>query len=72
MITCPVIGWITGLIAESSVLLAVQYVQSENELADPLGGQEIQLVLNPKQALDLSEKLRILANKALEVRGPKQ
>jgi hypothetical protein len=55
----PVTGWVTAKLAESSILLAVKYAESEYDLAS--GGKQIQFALTPQQCLDLSAKLTTLA-----------
>jgi hypothetical protein len=58
----PVIGWTTG-VAEIAVILAVRYADDLASLET--GGKQVQLLLTPPQALELSEKLTTLANKIL-------
>lgn len=57
IITHPVIGWITGTVAESAVLLAIQY--AETPLALEKGEyKSLQLVLNPQESIVLAEALK--------------
>jgi hypothetical protein len=51
-----VLGWTLGRVAETYVLLAVQYAENEQELET--GGKVLQLSLTPDQALQLAEVLR--------------
>jgi hypothetical protein len=68
IITCPVIGWNTGIMAESAILLAIDYIETLEEFA--AGGKSVQLALTPPQALELSGKLSSLANRLLQPPGP--
>ena len=56
IITYPVTGWHTVLAAGTALLVAFQYVESEAQL-ETGEGSSIQLVLGPRQALDLAEQL---------------
>jgi hypothetical protein len=59
----PLTGWISAPIAESAILLQVQYLQDErSDLASP---ERIQFVLHPKQALELAELLQRMAARIL-------
>jgi hypothetical protein len=64
ILTKPVTGWITGTLAEISVLLAIQYLESPLEIEN--GDKLIQFVLTPQQSLELAEKLTTLAKRVLE------
>jgi len=62
--TNPVTGWITGTLAGIAVLLAIQYPQTPEEIANP--SKQIQFALMPQQCLELAEKLTTLAKRVLE------
>lgn len=68
IVTKPVTGWITGTVADIDVILAIQYAQSPLELQTGRN-KSIQFVLKPQQCLELSEKLKTLANRLLENRS---
>jgi hypothetical protein len=64
IITKPVTGWTTAVVAEIAVLLAIQYIDHPQEIET--GGKQIQFVLMPQQCLELAEKLTTLAKRVLE------
>lgn len=64
IITKPVIGWTTGILAKISVLLAIQYIETPAEFET--GGKTLQFVLMPQQCLELAEKLTTLAQHVLQ------
>jgi hypothetical protein len=65
VITRPVLGWTTVTVAESSVILQMQYAETPQELKT--GGRSIQFVLTPPQCLELAETLTKQANRILTV-----
>jgi hypothetical protein len=67
--TKPVTGWITGAIAESAVLLAIQYAEKPEDIDSGVSNQ-IQFVLTPQQSLELAAKLTTLANKVQQALHP--
>jgi hypothetical protein len=69
IITKPVTGWILAPIADSVVLLQIQYVQTPVEFGDN-ENRVFQFSLMPQQALELAEALTkqaqsLLTGKAL-------
>ena len=65
IITKPVTGWITAPIAEIAVLLAIQYVETPEEL-ETGNSKQIQLVLMPQKCLELAEALTKAGKSLLE------
>lgn len=63
----PVTGWTTATIAGISVLLAIQYSDSLENIEKP---QSLQLGLTAQQALELAETLTKQANRLLLRPGP--
>jgi hypothetical protein len=64
IITKPVIGWTTATLADISVLLVIQYIETPQEIET--GGKSIQFVMMPQQCLELAEKLTTLAKRVLD------
>jgi hypothetical protein len=65
IITKPVTGWITAPVAEIAVLLAIQYVETPEEL-EKGNSKQIQLVLMPQKCLELAEALTKAGKSLLE------
>lgn len=63
IITKPVTGWITGTVAESGILLAIQYIEMPSEFG--IGRKSIQFALTVQQTLDLVEVLTKLTKRLL-------
>ncbi|TDX64020.1 hypothetical protein EDE12_106166 [Methylosinus sp. sav-2] len=53
--TRPVLGWTITPVAGMSVLLRILYAETPAELKT--GGQNLQVILTPAQALDLAQSL---------------
>jgi hypothetical protein len=60
----PVTGWTTGPVAQIAVLLAIEYVETPEEL-ETGGRKSIQFVLTPPQCLELAEVLARQAKRLL-------
>lgn len=67
VITKPVIGWTIASVAGMSVLLAVQYVETDEQLL-AMRGQSVPLLLTPRQCLELAEELKKHASNILDSR----
>ena len=63
IITKPVTGWTTVPMAGIAVLLAIQYVETPQELGTL--EKQIQFALMPQQCLELAEVLTRQANRVL-------
>jgi hypothetical protein len=59
----PIVGWTTGTVAGTGVILAIQYIEALEELESK--GKRIQLALLPAQCLELAEILTQLASTIL-------
>jgi len=66
VITKPVSGWITAPVADSSVLLALQYFDNP-EQCEKWEPVQIQFLLTPPQCLELAEVLTRQAKKILSI-----
>ncbi len=55
IITKPLMGWVTAPVANMALLLAIEYAETPQEIES--GGKVIQLVMTPKQCLQLAETL---------------
>lgn len=61
IITYPVTGWHTVLAAGTALLVAFQYIEREEQFANGERAQ-VQLVMTPRQCLDLAGQLTNFAN----------
>ena len=59
IVTYPMLGWDTAVVAESAALLVHHY--SENVADIDTGGRTVQLVMTPQQCVSLAEALNRLA-----------
>lgn len=57
VVTKPIVGWKVLTVAGISVLVAIQYVDTPEEL-ETGGSKQIQLALMPQQCIDLAEALK--------------
>ena len=64
IVTMPVMGWVTGTVAEIAVLLAIEYSETSQEI--DTDRKLVQFGLTPQQSLQLAEKLTTLAKRVLE------
>lgn len=60
VLTNPITNWVLTPAAEIAILLAVQYVETQDQL-ERWDTHQIQFVLTPQQGLELAEKLTKLA-----------
>jgi hypothetical protein len=67
VVTRPLTAWTMMPVADIAILLAIQYVETPVEL-ETGDKHQIQLVLTPKQGLELAEKLTKLAKRLLQDR----
>jgi hypothetical protein len=67
IITNPVTGWTTALVANSAVILAIEFLElkSNSNEAQTAYGSSIQFVLTPPQCQELSEILARAATAAM-------
>ena len=65
VVTRPVLGWTTVSVAETAVILQIQY--SEKPADIDTGGRSIQFVLTPPQSLELAESLTKQAKRILNL-----
>ena len=65
IITHPVLGWTTGVLAETYVLLGIEYAEEGKQKS-----KQVQLILTPAQSLALAEKMTTLANRVLSPSEP--
>jgi hypothetical protein len=65
IVTKPVAGWQFHAVAESSVLLAIEYLDSPEQMRT-MEGEMIQFVLTPPQCLELAEALTRSAKRILD------
>ena len=63
VILCPVTGFHLAPAAESSVVARIEFARSAEQLRK--GGEAVQFVFTPKQALQLAEDLRKTAEHIL-------
>ena len=68
IVLCPVVGWATAIMADSAILLAIDYAEAPEEIET--GGKSVQLVLTPPQSLELLENSRSLAERLLQPPPP--
>ena len=64
VVTRPVLGWTTATVAETAVILQIQY--SERPADMNTGGKSLQFVLTPPQCLELAEVLTQKAKRILD------
>jgi hypothetical protein len=65
IIVKPITGWTTTAVAGTSVLLAVQYVETPAEL-ETGDSSQIQLLLTAQRCLELADALKRLAQSLIE------
>jgi hypothetical protein len=65
IITKPVTGWTTALVANSAVILAIEFLELKSNEPQTAYGDSIQFVLTPPQCQELSEILARAATAAM-------
>jgi hypothetical protein len=68
VITKPLTAWFMTTAFQIGVLLAVQYVETPQEL-ESTDRHQIQFVLTPRQCLELADRLTKVANRVLDPTG---
>jgi hypothetical protein len=68
VITKPLTDWFMTTAFQIAVLLAVQYVETQEEL-ESTDRHRIQFVLTPRQCLELADRLTKVANRLLDPTG---
>lgn len=68
IVTCPVLGWTTAPVAGMAVLLRLEFARNEEQLRT--GGEALQAILTPQQALELAETLTTQARRILDTPAP--
>lgn len=71
VVTRPVTGWSVLTLAGMSVLAAIQYAQTPQEL-ETGNSKQIQLVLMPQQCVELAQALKKAGKSLLEDRSDSQ
>jgi hypothetical protein len=70
VVTRPVLGWTTVTVAETAVLLSLQYAEKPEDIRT--GGKSLQVVMTPQNALELAESLTKQARRILDAPSPPQ
>ena len=69
VILFPVTAWIAGSIAETSIILAFQYAETQAALESG-ETKMMQYAIHPQSALQIAAKLKILAERLLSQPSP--